>query len=119
MSGSDADLPGQSLTYTISGGADASLFTLDPVTGELRFTSLRNFELPDDLDADGTYEVLVRVSDGQLWSEQLVRVAVVDQNDQPVANADFWSFDEDHALNDSVSGNDSDEDWRRARFSNS
>ncbi|MFM7738509.1 MAG: cadherin domain-containing protein, partial [Planctomycetota bacterium] len=110
VSGTDSDLPAQGLTYSIGGGADAAKFTLDPVTGELRFVALQNYESPADSNANGVYEVVIRVSDGELWSEQLVQVTVTNQNDQPVSVNDTWSFDEDTALDGTVATNDSDED---------
>ena len=110
VSGTDSDHPAQGLVYSIGGGADAAQFTLDPVTGELRFIFLQNYELPADSDANGVYEIVIRVSDGELWSEQLVQVTVTNQNDQPVTLNDTWSFDEDTALEGTVATNDSDED---------
>ncbi|MFO0454650.1 MAG: cadherin-like domain-containing protein, partial [Planctomycetota bacterium] len=61
-------------------------------------------------NTNGVYEVRIRVSDGQLWSEQLVQVTVADENDQPVVISDNWSMDEDTTLNQSVLANDSDQD---------
>jgi hypothetical protein len=110
VSGTDADLPGQSLSYTISGGADAAKFILDPISGQLRFIGLQDFEAPSDSNSNGVYEVRIQVSDGQLWSEQLVLVTVADENDQPVTITDNWSLDEDTTLNQSVLANDNDQD---------
>ena len=110
VSGTDADLPGQSWSYTISGGADAANFILDPISGQLRFIGLQDFEAPSDSNSNGVYEVRIRVSDGQLWSEQLVLVTVADENDQPVTITDNWSLDEDTTLNQSVLANDNDQD---------
>ncbi|MFM7118050.1 MAG: cadherin domain-containing protein, partial [Planctomycetota bacterium] len=110
VSGTDADLPGQALSYTISGGADAAKFVLDPTSGQLQFAGLQDFEAPGDANSNGVYEVRIRVSDGQLWSEQLVLVTVADENDQPVVISDSWSMDEDTMLSQSVLANDSDQD---------
>ncbi len=37
----DADLPAQTLTYSISGGADAARFAINGTTGALSFVSVR------------------------------------------------------------------------------
>ncbi|MFM7738282.1 MAG: tandem-95 repeat protein, partial [Planctomycetota bacterium] len=95
---------------TISGGADAAKFVLDPTSGQLQFAGLQDFEAPGDANSNGVYEVRIRVSDGQLWSEQLVLVTVADENDQPVVISDSWSMDEDTMLSQSVLANDSDQD---------
>jgi hypothetical protein len=110
LSSIDLDLPGQSLSYSISGGDDAAQFTLDPISGELRFTALQNHEAPADADADGVYLVRVRVTDGLLWSEQLLEITLGDENDAPLANQDDWAFDEDTSLDQTVVANDFDED---------
>ena len=58
------DDDGDTLTYMISGGADATLFSLDPSTGELVFNASPDFEEPADADGDNVYEVEVTASDG-------------------------------------------------------
>ncbi|MEM6663195.1 MAG: SdrD B-like domain-containing protein [Pseudomonadota bacterium] len=52
------------LVYEISGGADAALFQIDPVSGRLTFIDAPDFENPTDAGLDGTYEVTVRASAG-------------------------------------------------------
>ncbi|MDQ6434370.1 cadherin domain-containing protein [Mesorhizobium sp. LHD-90] len=56
--------PGQTLTYSIAGGADASRFAIDPTSGALSFIPAPDFESPADSDADNIYQVSVEVSDG-------------------------------------------------------
>ncbi len=56
----DAD----TLTYTISGGADQSLFQIDASTGELSFLNKQDFETPADSDTGNNYEVQITVDDG-------------------------------------------------------
>ena len=58
----DADL--DTLNYSISGGADATLFNIDSSTGLLTFITAPDFEIPSDFDANNVYEVSVQVSDG-------------------------------------------------------
>ena len=54
---------GASVTYAIDGGDDAALFTIDPVTGVLRFINAPNFEAPGG-DGDNIYHVQIRASAG-------------------------------------------------------
>ena len=75
---SDADLPAQAITYSISGGADAARFNVNPSTGALAFISAPDFEAPADSNADNVYTVRVRASDGGLADEQTLTVTVTD-----------------------------------------
>ena len=80
----DADA-GNTLTYTITGGADSALFSINPTTGVLTFVSARNFEAPTDVGANNIYDVVVQVSDGLGGLDsQAIAVTVTDQNDAPV-----------------------------------
>ncbi len=67
LTADDSDTTAGELTWTIpsgtAGGADASSFTLSQA-GVLAFTAAKDYETPDDADADRTYEVTVQVSDG-------------------------------------------------------
>jgi VCBS repeat-containing protein len=54
---------GQLLTYSINGGADRNLFTIDPTTGALKFKAAPDFEHPGDAGGDNVYDVIVGVSD--------------------------------------------------------
>jgi len=77
----DADLPAQTLTYSISGGADAARFTINASTGVLSFIAAPNFELPTDAGADNVYDVTVQASDGSLTDTQAIAVTVTNLND--------------------------------------
>ncbi|WP_308874210.1 cadherin repeat domain-containing protein [Thiothrix subterranea] len=79
-----ADQDGDTLNYTISGGDDAGLFTLDPVTGELTFTLAPDFENPLDTNGDNVYDIIVTVSDGRggIDTQQLA-ISVTDTNESP------------------------------------
>ena len=70
------DPEGAEPLYGIAGGADAALFTLDPVTHMLRFVDLPDFETPLDADGDNVYEVVVGATDGESFDYQLVRVTI-------------------------------------------
>ena len=63
MTATDPDT-GQTLSYSISGGADASKFIIGPSTGALSFVTAPNFELPTDVGGNNVYDVIVQVSDG-------------------------------------------------------
>ncbi len=81
----DADLPGQTLAYSISGGTDAARFSIDSSTGVLSFIAAPNFEAPADTNADNVYDVTVQVSDGSLVDSQALGVTVVNANEAPTA----------------------------------
>lgn len=63
LAATDAD--GDTLTYEIVGGADASAFTIDPETGELTFVAAPDYEAPTDGNGNNVYDVTVKVSDGK------------------------------------------------------
>ena len=74
----DADGNLNPLTYSITGGADAELFNIDPATGEL------SFEQPPDYENAAhanVYNVTVGVSDGTFSDTQDVTVTVNNIND--------------------------------------
>ena len=69
------------MTYSISGGADAALFTVDPVTGVVSFINAPDFEAPGDADGDNNYQITLRISDGSLSQDRNVTVRVTDVGD--------------------------------------
>ncbi|MEP4681788.1 MAG: LamG-like jellyroll fold domain-containing protein [Rhodopirellula bahusiensis] len=74
---SDADMPGDTMTYSITGGTDQNDFTID-ASGNLTLVSSPDFESPDDSDLDNVYEVTVQVSDGVYTDSQTITVTVQD-----------------------------------------
>ncbi len=80
----DADLPSQSLTYSIIGGADQALFSIDSATGVLTFVTSRNFEAPGDAGSNNVYDVVVRVSDGTFSDDQSIAVTITNINEAPI-----------------------------------
>lgn len=70
--------PDTTLTYSISGGADASKFTINSSSGVLRFVNAPDFEAPTDADANNKYIVIVSVSDGTATDTQTITVTVTD-----------------------------------------
>ncbi|MCB1497129.1 MAG: cadherin domain-containing protein [Bauldia sp.] len=75
---------GTKLKYSISGGADAAKFEIDPVTGSLSFNPPPDFENPTDAGADNVYDVVVKVSDGKLADTQAIAVTITDAAEPPV-----------------------------------
>ena len=83
----DADVPAQTLSYSISGD-DAAKFHIDSSSGVLTFITAPNFEAPTDLDHNNVYQVTVTVTDsgsGSLTDSQALFVTVTDANDAPTA----------------------------------
>ena len=84
VTATDADVPADTLTYSITGGADQALFSINSSSGVLTFTSARDFEVPTDVDSNGVYDVLVQVADGQGgFDTQAIAVTVTDVNEGP------------------------------------
>ncbi len=63
LTATDGDTASADLVWTIEGGADESALELS-TAGVLTFAEAKDYEAPDDADADGAYEVDVMVSDG-------------------------------------------------------
>jgi serralysin len=76
VTATDADLPAQTLTYSIVGGADLALFSINSSTGELVFITAPDFKVPMDSNADNIYNITVQVSDGSLMVTQNIAVTV-------------------------------------------
>ncbi|MFI4848928.1 MAG: Ig-like domain-containing protein [Gimesia chilikensis] len=84
VAASDPDL--DSMNYSISGGTDAALFTIDNLTGELAFISPPDYESPIDANTDNVYEVTVSASDGYGGSDsQTMLITVTPVNEPPTA----------------------------------
>ena len=102
----DSDTPTSSLTYSISGGADASLFTIDPSTGELTF--IGDFEL--DYETEAQYVLRISVSDGSNTTTTRIIIDVTDINEAPMALPDVAAGTENETLTIDVLANDADPD---------
>ena len=83
LTATDADTAAGDLAWSIpadaAGGADRAKFALT-ADGALSFKAAKDFEAPDDADADGDYEITVRVTDGanQVDAALVVRLSDVD-----------------------------------------
>lgn len=67
-----ADPEGSAVTYSISGGADAARFSINPSTGAISFRAAPDFEAPADADRDNVYVVQLVASDGSLTSATFI-----------------------------------------------
>ncbi|WP_338807077.1 VCBS domain-containing protein [Pseudomonas chlororaphis] len=81
VAATDVDLPAQTLSYSIVGGADAAKFSIVSGTGALSFIAAPNFEAPTDSGTNNVYDVIVRASDGTLFDDQTIAVTVTGVND--------------------------------------
>ena len=79
VTATDADLPAETLTYSIAGGDDADAFNIDASTGVLTFKSAPNYE------TKSAYNVTVQVSDGTNSVTQAIAIAVTNVNEAPTA----------------------------------
>ncbi len=80
----DQDVPAQTLSYMISGGVDAGMFSVVINTGALVFDFAPDFENPADLGQDNVYQVVVTVDDGNGGTAvQNLTVTVLDENEAP------------------------------------
>ena len=86
LSAVDADTDVADLVWSMAGGVDASEFSLS-ASRVLAFLAAKDFEDPDDADGDGTYELTVRVSDGQRAATGDVEVSLANRNEAPTADA--------------------------------
>lgn len=109
VAATDVDLPAQTLSYSIVGGADQARFTLDGTTGVLGFVATPNFEAPADSNVDNVYDVTVQVADGNGGTDtQAISVTVTNVNEAPGAANDNASGNEDSVIAGNVLANDSD-----------
>ncbi|MDE0472105.1 MAG: cadherin domain-containing protein, partial [Ekhidna sp.] len=74
VTATDAD--NDDLTYSVSGGADRSLFSINQNNGALAFKTAPDFEAPGSADNSNVYEAEVTVSDGTNSVAQTITVTV-------------------------------------------
>lgn len=76
ITATDPDLPAQTITYSISGGADQASFEIT-AANQLSFIAAPDFENPTDTGVNNVYEVQVNANDGNGGTTtQLVSVTV-------------------------------------------
>ena len=90
LTATDTDTGSADLEWSIpadaAGGSDRAQFTLTEA-GALSFATAKDFEVPDDADNDGSYQVTVRVSDGAQADTAELTVTLTNVNEAPTANA--------------------------------
>ena len=86
VSASDAD--GDTLTYSISSGADSALMNIN-TTGVVTFISSPDFEAPSDANTDNNYQITVTVSDGTLSDSENFTVTVTNDTTDDVTSTNF------------------------------
>lgn len=75
---------GNGLSYSLTGGNDAALFSIDAATGVLTFKAAPDYETPADANHDNVYDVQVTVADaGALTASQNIAVTVTNVNEAP------------------------------------
>src|SRR5439155_20632503 len=62
VTATDADLPPQTVSFSITGGADAAKFSITSA-GVLTFKAAPDFENPADAGRDNVYNVMVTATD--------------------------------------------------------
>ena len=73
------DVPADSITYSLTGGADQARFSINATTGVLTFIAAPDFESPTDADTNNAYEVQVTANDGNGGTDvQAISVTVTD-----------------------------------------
>ena len=81
VTATDIDLPPQTITFSIVGGADQARFGITP-GGALSFLAAPNYEAPTDANGDNVYVVTVQASDGAGGTAtQTISVTVTPVND--------------------------------------
>ncbi len=91
------DSPRQTLSFSVSGGADAARFTIS-ATGALNFTTVPNFENPADSDGDNVYQLVVTASDGQSATNQSLSITVTNSREGISVRRLFTGFNEPVAI---------------------
>ncbi len=107
VAATDEDLPANTLTYSITGGADSAFFNLDGSTGKLEFKAAPNFEDAKDDGKNNSYVVFVTASDNKGGSDlQTVTVNVQDVKVPSITSASSFSTAENNTAIGTVVGSD-------------
>ena len=81
----------QAVSYSIVGGADASLFTIDPWSGTLSFNAAPDFEAPTDAGGNNVYDVIVSAADGSSTDTQALAIRIADAREGRTINGNSLS----------------------------
>ena len=82
------------LRFSIDGGPDSALFSIDSTSGSVSFRDAPVYTAPEDANGDNIYQFTVEVSDGSLIDRQdiIVIVQLADRPRTPIP-ADLWAPD--------------------------
>ncbi|MBC6409973.1 MAG: VCBS repeat-containing protein, partial [Ekhidna sp.] len=95
-----ADDDSETLTYSVSGGADRSLFSINRNSGALTFNTAPDFEAMSSDAGNNIYVVEVTASDGVNDVTQTITVTVDDVNEAPAfdtPSGTTWFYVEENA----------------------
>ena len=84
------DPEGDNISYSITGGVDQALFTIDATTGVLTFSSAPNFETPVDNGSDNVYNVQVTATDdgaGNLTDSKDIAITVTNSSSESISTS--------------------------------
>lgn len=73
----------RAISYSLVGGSDQGLFTINSTTGALSLRNAPDFEKPADANKDNIYSVIVRASDGLTTDQQTLNVKIANVNEAP------------------------------------
>ena len=77
----------ETVTWSLNGGADVELFSINSSTGVLSFSSSPDYESPGDSDSGNDYLVIVRATDlASNTSEQTITVRVTNNQELDISN---------------------------------
>ena len=109
------DLDNDPISYSIIGGIDGGLFSINSVTGVLTFNTAPNYEAPSDANQDNVYQIVISASDGVNSAFQTLAVSVANLNDNaPLvtsyagAGLVMISLDENVSAAATITGSDAD-----------
>ena len=112
---------GTTLTYSITGGADAGSFNIDSSSGALTFQNAPNFESPGSAATppSNSYIVIVTANDGINIANQTITVNVKNVNDNPpqITSSATFTPDENQLSIGQVDANDADGDLNTLTYS--
>ena len=74
-----SDKEGDKVTFSLTGGADQALFSIDADSGVVSFLAVPDFEEPVDSNVDNVYLIEITANDGSNSVKQTVIVTVMDQ----------------------------------------
>ena len=79
------DSEGSGLSYAITGGADATKFSINPSTGQLSWNNfLPDFENPADANSDNQYLVTIQVTNSLMLTDQVdLTVTIIQGSNDP------------------------------------